>query len=36
VPATFKGGTILQVEVSTGDDQYLDLEKEAHALLARE
>jgi hypothetical protein len=35
-PATFKGGTILQVEVSTGDDQYLDLEKEAHALLARE
>ena len=35
-PATFKGGTILQVEVSIGDDQYLDLEKEAHALLARE
>jgi len=35
-PGTFKGGTILQVEVSTGDDQYLDLEKEAHALLARE
>jgi hypothetical protein len=35
-PATFKGGTILQVEVSVGDDQYLDLEKEAHALLARE
>jgi N-sulfoglucosamine sulfohydrolase-like protein len=35
-PATFKGGTILQVEVSTGADQYLDLEKEAHALLARE
>jgi hypothetical protein len=28
--------TIVQVEVSVGDDQYLDLEKEAHALLARE
>jgi arylsulfatase A-like enzyme len=35
-PATFKGGTIIQVEVSVGDDQYLNLEKEAHALLARE
>jgi arylsulfatase A-like enzyme len=35
-PATFKGGTIIQVEVSVGDDQYLDLEKEAHAVLARE
>ena len=35
-PATFKGGTILQVEVNVGDDQYLDLEKEAMAALARE
>jgi arylsulfatase A-like enzyme len=35
-PAEFKGGTILQVEVSVGDDQYLDLEKEAIAALARE
>jgi arylsulfatase A-like enzyme len=35
-PAQFKGGTILQVEVNVGDDQYLDLEKEAAAMLARE
>ena len=26
-PATFKGGTILQVEVNVGDDQYVDLER---------
>lgn len=32
----FKGGTIVQVEVSTGDDQYVDLEKQAVAMLARE
>ncbi len=35
-PAAFTGGTILQVEVSTGDDQYIDLEKHAGAMLARE
>jgi arylsulfatase len=35
-PARFKGGTILQVEVNVGDDQYLDLEKHAAAMLARE
>ena len=35
-PGTFKGGTIAQVEVSVGADQYLDLEKEAFAALARE
>jgi hypothetical protein len=35
-PGTFTGGTILQVEVSIGDDQYVDLERQAHAMLARE
>jgi len=35
-PGTFKGGTIAQVEVNVGDDQYLDLEKNAMAALARE
>jgi arylsulfatase len=35
-PARFKGGTILQVEVNVGDDQYVDLEKQAAAMLARE
>jgi arylsulfatase len=35
-PATFRGGTILQVEVNVGDDQYVDLEKEAAAMMARE
>ncbi len=35
-PGTFSGGTILQVEVSVGDDQYIDLEREAHAMMARE
>jgi arylsulfatase A-like enzyme len=35
-PYRFKGGTILQVEVNVGDDRYVDLEKEAAAMLARE
>jgi arylsulfatase A-like enzyme len=35
-PAGFKGGTIFEVEVSTGDDQYVDLEKQAVAMMARE
>ena len=35
-PGTFTGGTIKQVEVNVGDDQYLDLEQEAMAALARE
>jgi arylsulfatase len=35
-PGTFKGGTIKQVEVNVGDDQYMDLEREAMAALARE
>jgi hypothetical protein len=35
-PAPFKGGMIARVEVSVGADQYLDLEKEAFAALARE
>ncbi len=35
-PGTFTGGTIREVEVSVGDDQYLDLEREAQAMLARE
>jgi arylsulfatase A-like enzyme len=35
-PATFKGGTILQVAVSIGGDQYLDLERAALAMFARE
>jgi hypothetical protein len=35
-PAPFKGGTIAQVEVNVGSDQYIDLEKEAMAALARE
>jgi arylsulfatase len=35
-PAPFTGGTILQVEVALGDDQYLDLEQTAAAMLARE
>jgi hypothetical protein len=32
----FKGGTILQVEVSAGDDQCVDLERQAVAMMARE
>jgi arylsulfatase A-like enzyme len=35
-PARFKGGTIVQVEVNVGADQYVDLEREAVAMLARE
>ena len=35
-PYRFNGGTIHQVEINVGDDQYLDLEKEATAMLARE
>ena len=35
-PATFKGGRILQVEVNVGDDRYIDLEKEAAGMMARE
>ena len=35
-PYRFKGGTIVQVEVYVGDDQYVDLEKAAAAMLARE
>ena len=35
-PAPFRGGTISHVEVNVGADQYLDLEKEALAALARE
>ena len=35
-PARFKGGTIVQVEVNVGDDQYVDLEKMAAAMMARE
>ena len=35
-PYRFTGGTIHQVEVNVGDDQYIDLEKEAAAMLARE
>ena len=35
-PSTFRGGTIQQVEISVGDDQYIDLEREAFAALARE
>jgi arylsulfatase len=35
-PYRFNGGTIHQVEVNVGDDQYLDLEKHAAAMLARE
>jgi arylsulfatase len=32
----YKNGTIIQVEVSVGNDQYIDLEKKAAAILARE
>ncbi len=35
-PARFKGGTILQAEVNVGDDRYIDLEREAAAMMARE
>jgi arylsulfatase len=35
-PARFKGGTIIQVEVNIADDQYIDLERHAAAMMARE
>ncbi len=35
-PYAFAGGTIQVVEIAVGDDQYLDLEREAHAALARD
>ena len=35
-PFRFTGGTIHQVEVNVGDDQYIDLERDAAAMLARE
>ncbi len=35
-PFAFTGGTIQVVEIAVGDDQYLDLEREAHAALARD
>ena len=35
-PARFKGGTIMEVEVNVGDDRYVDLEKQAAAMMARE
>jgi arylsulfatase len=35
-PAGLTGASVLQVEVNLGDDQYVDLEKEAFAALARE
>ncbi len=35
-PSQFHGGTIAQVEISVGDDRYVDLEREAFAALARE
>jgi arylsulfatase A-like enzyme len=35
-PARFRGGTIFQVEVNVGDDQYIDVERRAAAMLARE
>jgi arylsulfatase A-like enzyme len=35
-PGTFTGGRIIQVEVTLGDDQYVDLERDAAAMLARE
>ncbi|WP_445151938.1 arylsulfatase [Baekduia sp. Peel2402] len=35
-PAPFTGGKIHQVEVVLGDDQYIDLERTAAAMLARE
>jgi hypothetical protein len=35
-PFEFTGGRIVRVEMSLGDDQYLDLESEAAAMMARE
>jgi arylsulfatase len=35
-PAELTGATIRQVEINVGADQYIDLEQEAMAALARE
>jgi hypothetical protein len=35
-PADLTGASVLQVEIDLSDDQYIDLEKEAMAALARE
>lgn len=35
-PSPFRGGTIFHVEISVAEDQYIDLEREAFAALARE
>jgi arylsulfatase len=35
-PFAFTGGRIIRVEFALGDDQYLDLEAEAAAMMARE
>jgi arylsulfatase A-like enzyme len=35
-PADFRGGTIANVEIYLGQDQYVDLEREAAAALARD
>jgi len=35
-PSAFRGGTIGQVEIGLGTDQYIDMEKAAFAALARE
>jgi arylsulfatase len=35
-PAELTGASVVQVEINLGDDQYIDLEKEAFAALARE
>jgi arylsulfatase len=32
----FTGGTLHEVRISVGDDQYVDLEREAAAMMARE
>jgi hypothetical protein len=32
----FEGGTITQVEVTSNDDGYIDLETQLHAALARD
>lgn len=35
-PGQFKGGTIKFVKVSTGKEQYMDLESEAQRALSKE
>ena len=35
-PAELTGASVFQVEINVGDDQYIDLEQEAMAALARE